>query len=69
MQLACSNNQVAMVTENEAKLCSRIKELQLRIDQLEFDIERGKSSPGGVLNHSSVGWYFIFWFDLDVFIY
>ncbi|XP_063689275.1 uncharacterized protein LOC134822288 [Bolinopsis microptera] len=55
MQLACANNQVAMVTENEAKLCSRIKELQLRIDQLEFDIERGKSSPGGVLNHSSVG--------------
>ena len=57
MQLACSNNQVAMVTENEAKLCSRIKELQLKVDQLEFDIERGKSSPsGGVLNHSSLGW-------------
>ncbi|KAL5270920.1 hypothetical protein ACHWQZ_G001545 [Mnemiopsis leidyi] len=57
MQLACANNQVAMVTENEAKLCSKIKELQLKIDQLEFDMERGKTSPvtGGVLTHSGLG--------------
>ena len=48
--------QIADLTENETKLCSKIKELQLRIDQVEFEMSRSKSSGvAGVLNHSSLG--------------
>ena len=38
------------VTENEARLCSRLKELQLKVDELEFDQNRSRL----VLNHSGL---------------
>ena len=54
MQLNSANSQISSFTENEAKLCDKNKELQLKTDELQFEQERKRTVPG-VLNHSSLG--------------
>ena len=41
-----------MVTENEAKLCSVQKELQLKLDMMTFDLQRKGGSDTSVLGLS-----------------